>query len=156
MRDVCRALRDTDEMSEHTEYRLLPQPPSALEYLWLRHLAGLRPKSEAQAGGAVTGSWSFCHVRTSTGEAVAMGRVIGDGGWYFHLADVATSPPYQRRGLGLRVARWLLDDIGQRAPDGAYVSLIASVAGGRLFEQLGFSDVVAPAGRGMQLVLPAG
>ena len=116
----------------------------------------MRSKTEAQALGAVTGSWSFCHIRSPAGETVAMGRVIGGGGWYFHLADVATSGPHQRRGLALQVARWLLDDIRQRAPDGAYVSLIASVTGGRLFEQLGFSDVVAPAGRGMQLVLPAG
>jgi hypothetical protein len=149
-------LRDTEEMSEQTAYRLLPQPPSPLEYLRLRQQAGLRPKTEAQALGAVTGSWSFCHIRSPGGETVAMGRVIGDGGWYFHLADVATSPPHQRRGLALEVSRWLLDDIRRRAPDGAYVSLVASVAGGQLFEQLGFSDVVAPAGRGMQLVLSSG
>ena len=32
-----------------------------------------------------------------------MGRVIGDGGWYFTIAEVVTGPPYQGRGLGRRV-----------------------------------------------------
>ncbi|WP_370260313.1 hypothetical protein [Cryobacterium sp. TMT3-29-2] len=31
-----------------------------------------------------------------------MGRIIGDGGWYFHIADMATLPEFQGRGLGRR------------------------------------------------------
>jgi hypothetical protein len=28
-----------------------------------------------------------------------MGRVIGDGGWYFHVVDMAVLPEHQRRDL---------------------------------------------------------
>jgi GNAT superfamily N-acetyltransferase len=56
-----------------------------------------------------------------------MGRSIGVGGWYFHLADMATHPDHQRRGLGRRVIEWLLDDIRARAPSGAFFSLIAPI-----------------------------
>ena len=48
-----------------------------------------------------------------------MGRVIGDGGWCFTLAELVTSPPYQHRGLGGRVLDWLLTQIRLRAPAGA-------------------------------------
>ena len=84
-----------------------------------------------------------------------MGRAVGDGGWYFHIADIVTSPYHQRRGLGQRVVDWLLDQIQTRSPDGAYVSLIAS-GSGALFRQVGFEDVAAPQGVAMQLVVSAG
>ena len=37
------------------------------------------------------------------GQPPARGRVIGDGGWYFHIADMATLPEHQGRGLGHRL-----------------------------------------------------
>jgi hypothetical protein len=74
-------------------YELHPLPPSIDDYLYLREVAGLSPKTVEQARGAVANSWAFCHVReTISGRAVAMGRTLGDGGWYFHIADMATAP----------------------------------------------------------------
>lgn len=40
-----------------------------------------------------------------------MGRVIGDGGWYFHIIDMAVLPEHQHRGLGNAILTWLLDRI---------------------------------------------
>lgn len=37
-----------------------------------------------------------------------MGRIIGDGGWYFLIADMATLPEHQRKGLGSVVMKHLL------------------------------------------------
>ena len=45
-----------------------------------------------------------------------MGRIIGDGGWYFHVADMATLPDHQRRGLGVLVLSTLLERIAEHAP----------------------------------------
>jgi ribosomal protein S18 acetylase RimI-like enzyme len=36
-----------------------------------------------------------------------MGRTIGDGGWYLHIADIATDPAHQRRGIGRAVVAWI-------------------------------------------------
>ncbi|TSD64355.1 GNAT family N-acetyltransferase [Aeromicrobium piscarium] len=128
---------------------LLTGPPELEEYLRLRAASGLSPKRPDQGDAVLTGSWSFCHVRdVASGEAVAMGRTIGDGGWYFHLADIATDPRFQRRGLGRRVVGWLLDDIVARAPHDAYVTLLADAPGRRLYESLGFVPS-APASVGM-------
>src|SRR6185437_3031948 len=78
-------------------YELVPAPPSLAEYLALRRSSGLSPKTDAQGRGAIENSWAFCHVRDDRGTAVAMGRALGDGGWYFHIADMATDPEHQRR-----------------------------------------------------------
>ena len=114
-----------------------PLPPRLAEYQRLRADAGLPAKTDAQAVGALRGSWAFGHVRAA-GRVVAMGRVIGDGGWYFTLADLATAPEYQGRGLGSRVLEWLLAQISARAPVDPYVTLLADPPARDLFERAGF------------------
>lgn len=79
-----------------------------------------------------------------------MGRVIGDGGWYFHVADMATLPEHQGRGLGRRVLVDLLAQIRDVAPGGAYVTLMADAPGRRLYESMGFVET-APHSLGMRL-----
>ncbi len=82
-----------------------------------------------------------------------MGRVIGDGGWYFHVADMATLPDHQGRGLGRRVLVDLLAQIHDAAPSGAYVTLMADAPGRRLYESMGFVET-APHSLGMRLAPP--
>lgn len=138
-------------------YRMLLEPPTVDEYRRLRAVSGLSPKSEGQAEGAIAGTWTWRTVRleasagSDAGEAVAMGRVIGDGGWYFLVADMATLPEHQGRGLGKAVLRSLLAEIRERAEPGAYVTLTADPPGRRLYEAHGFEDV-APARTGMSLL----
>jgi GNAT superfamily N-acetyltransferase len=124
----------------HDGYTLIAEPPPLDDYLRLRRDSGLTPKNADQGRGALTGSWSFCHVRDADGTVVAMGRTIGDGGWYFHVADMATDPEHQRRGLGRAVLDWLIADIRGRAPEGAYVSLIADPPGVPLYQAVGLQD----------------
>ena len=127
---------------------LLNYAPTLGEYLTLRSAAGLSPKSPEQALGALTGSWSWCHIRDGEGQAVAMGRILGDGGWYFAIADMATMPGHQRQGLGRRILRRLVQDVRERAPQGAYLTLVADPPGVPLYSSVGFADV-APAQVGM-------
>jgi hypothetical protein len=68
----------------------------------LRSIAGLSPKSSDQGAGAMSSSWSFCHVIFAETTVVAMGRTIGDGGWYFHVYDMATHPDHQRKASAAR------------------------------------------------------
>jgi ribosomal protein S18 acetylase RimI-like enzyme len=130
-------------------YELRIGLPGVADYRRLRERSGLSPKDEAQAHGAVTGSWAGCHVvHTPTSTVAAMGRVIGDGGWYFHLADIATDPDHQRRGLGSCVLRHLLAAIDEAAPARPYVTLMADPPGRALYERFGFRES-APASVGM-------
>ncbi|EMR69542.1 putative gnat family n- protein [Eutypa lata UCREL1] len=130
--------------------------PSVEDYVHLRTASGLSPKTTAQATVALQNSWYGCYVTRAdegpAGKAVAMGRVIGDGGWYFHIADMAVLPDHQRRGLGDSVLKCLLAKIKTDAVPGvSYVSLMADGPGRKLYAKNGFVDGM-PASMGMTLV----
>lgn len=133
-------------------YRLVDGPPPTVEdYLLLRSASGLSPKTRAQADAGLHGAWAAVHVRHKTsGRTVGMGRVIGDGGWYFHVIDMAVLPEHQRLGLGDAVLTALLARIITAAPPGAYVTLFADPPGRRLYERHGFVET-APRSVGMRL-----
>jgi len=130
-------------------YRLVDGVPAVEEYLELRRGSGLTPKRRDQAAAALAGSWAAVHVVCEAGgPAVGMGRVIGDGGWYFHVVDMAVLPEHQRRGLGDAILTALLDRIRDGAPAGAYVNLLADPPGRKLYERHGFA-ATAPRSIGM-------
>lgn len=133
-------------------YTLHDAPPPLDRYLALRRDSGLSEKTEEQGSAALAGSWAFRHVTDPSGEVVGMGRVVGDGGWYFLIADMAVLPAHQGRGLGAQILDALLAEIRDRAPRGAWVTLTADPPGRRLYESRGFVDV-APAHTGMHLHL---
>ena len=136
----------------HQDYRLITAAPPVADYVRLRDEAGLSPKTEAQAAPALTGSWAWAHVEhRSTGEVVGMGRVLGDGGWYFHIADMATLPAHQGRGIGRAVITSLIDRIREHAPDDPYITLMADEPGRPLYRSVGFRDAMP---HSMGMVLP--
>ena len=134
----------------HDGYRLVMSAPALHDYLRLRRDAGLTPKTQAQARPALTGSWTFCRVDAEGGGTVGMGRVIGDGGWYFHIADMAVLPEHQRRGIGDAILTALLAEIRRAAPPDPYITLMADPPGRRLYARHGFV-ATAPASVGMRL-----
>ena len=136
------------------DYRLVMSPPAVADYLRLRHESGLSRKTKDQAGPALAGSWASCHVvHVATGQTVGMGRLLGDGGWYFHVLDMAALPEHQRRGIGDAILSALLTRVADSAPGGAYVNLFADPPGRRLYERHGFVPS-APGSIGMSLTLP--
>ena len=97
----------------HSGYRLVSGPPSVSDYLSLRLRSGLSPKAEAQAVPALKGGWCAYHVvHEQSGATVGMGR---DGGWYFHVIDIAVLPEHQRKGLGNMIMTAIMDPICQEA-----------------------------------------
>lgn len=132
-------------------FALSDEPPTLAEYVALRPAAGLSPITEEQGAPALTASWAWATVREeATGELLAMGRVLGDGGWYFHVADMATRPDRQRRGLGRAVLDRLLERIRAEAPPNPYITLMADEPGRPLYRALGFVET-APESLGMVL-----
>ncbi|TWS19312.1 GNAT family N-acetyltransferase [Tsukamurella asaccharolytica] len=130
-------------------FRLVAEPPPIADYVRLRADSGLAPRTEAQAAGALANSWRWCHVVVGD-EVVAMGRVLGDGGWYFHIADMATLPAHQGRGIGRAVLDWLIAEIRAAAPADPYITLMADAPGRPLYRKVGFVET-APRSLGMWL-----
>jgi len=76
-------------------------PATLDQYLNLRMPAGLSPRRPDQALAALDGGWAALHVvHQPTATTVGMGRRLGDGGWYFHVLDMAVLPDHHGRGLG--------------------------------------------------------
>jgi GNAT superfamily N-acetyltransferase len=122
-------------------YALHAGVPTPGDYLRLRQESGLTPRTREQAELALPGSWAACHVVVvEDGRTVGMGRLIGDGGWYFHVVDMAVLPAHQRRGIGDAILTWLLDRVREAAPPDAFVSLMADPPGRRLYARHGFTE----------------
>lgn len=55
---------------------------SVPDYVHLRSISGLSPKTTSQAAAVATGSWYGCYITFGDDlQPVGMGRIIGDGGW---------------------------------------------------------------------------
>jgi GNAT superfamily N-acetyltransferase len=130
-----------------SDYSLVARTPSIAEYRDLRRLAGLSEKSVAAAERGLPATL-FAVVVEAEGEAVGMGRVIGDGGTAYQVVDIAVLPAHQSKGLGKRIVAALVDWLHANAPKSAYVSLIADGPAKDLYAQFGF-EPTAPASIGM-------
>jgi ribosomal protein S18 acetylase RimI-like enzyme len=130
------------------DYALEDRPPTVDEYVRLRVDAGLSAKAPEAARVGLANTWFGVTVRLR-GEAVAMGRIIGDGGLFFEVVDIAVHPAHQRRGLGKRVMAALMAYLEANAPPSAHVMLLADGPAHKLYEQYGFR-ATAPASIGME------
>jgi predicted N-acetyltransferase YhbS len=129
------------------EYELVETTPSSADYHRLRIIAGLSPKS-AEAAAAGLPNTIYAVVIRKDGEAVGMGRIVGDRGLFFQIVDIAVDPKHQKQGLGKRIVGALVEHLHQTAPAGAYVSLIADGEAHRLYSLFGFRPT-APVSIGM-------
>jgi ribosomal protein S18 acetylase RimI-like enzyme len=128
-------------------YEVCRRAPSVDEYLRLRAAAGLSPFSGDAAAKGLAGT-VFAVVIQHGNVAVGMGRLIGDGGCFFQIVDIAVDPSCQGRGLGKAIMHELMTFVTDQLPDCAYVSLIADVPANRLYEKFGFAET-APRSLGM-------
>ncbi|MFF2528387.1 GNAT family N-acetyltransferase [Brevibacillus sp. NPDC058079] len=71
------------------------------------------------------------------GIAIEMGRIIGDGGCFYQIVDIAVVPEHQKKGLGKVIMQHLMDYLDKNAPKTAYVSLIADVPADQLTNSSG-------------------
>lgn len=124
---------------------LVDAPPTPEEHARLRDAAGMTPFPAASAPAGLAASWFAVTARAPSGEAVGMGRLIGDGALFLQVVDIAVDPAHQRRGIGTAILRRLLEHVDRHAPD-AYVSLVAEPAGRALYRRFGFVDVAPSLG----------
>lgn len=136
-------------------WELVERTPSPEEYLKIRIGAGCpRNQSLEAAKLGLPNSWFSLVIQlSSTGEAIAMGRIIGDGGLFFQVCDIAVLKEYQGRGIGKAIMNGIRTHIAKNiTATGAYISLLADGEACRLYEQYGFRRT-APASLGMSMTI---
>jgi GNAT superfamily N-acetyltransferase len=89
------------------------------------------------------------------GEVVGMGRVVGDGGCFFIVADIAVVPELQGRGLGRRIMAALDGWLRANVPETAYVNLVADGDAKHLYAKFGFVET-APHSVNMEYLMGPG
>lgn len=134
-----------------SELSLVLEIPAPGEYVVLRMAAGLSAMSEEAAVRGLPQSWCAVCVRDH-GELVGMGRLVGDGGLFMQMVDIAVLPAYQGHGWGRRIVAALMEQLRQRAPRGVVVTLLADGEASRLYESFGFRSSL-PRSQGMLLRL---
>jgi ribosomal protein S18 acetylase RimI-like enzyme len=116
-------------------------------------MGGSRKSAEAASAGLPNTLFGVLILKDK--QVVGMGRVVGDGGLFCQVVDIAVEPAHQRRGLGKAIVGKIVEHLKQSAPTGAHVSLIADGDAWHLYAQFGF-EPTAPASIGMALSIPEG
>ncbi|WP_110930224.1 GNAT family N-acetyltransferase [Paenibacillus bouchesdurhonensis] len=161
---------------EREQIRIVREAPDAENYAALRKQAGLSPRSQQGIRIGLSNSLFAVslyagnsgnvgkegnvghaghvghpgHAESAGEELVGMGRVIGDGGCFLQIVDIAVRPDYQGQGLGKLIMEELMNYLRNETPDGAYISLIADQPADKLYLKYGFR-YTAPESLGMYL-----
>lgn len=121
------------------DIELVERFPDVSDYCRLRALTGLSPKSEAAAACGLANTTYGVSLLCGD-EVVGMGRIVGDGGCFHFVVDIAVAPELQGRGLGKRIMVALDAWLRAHALDSAHVSLFADGAAKHLYAQYGFAQ----------------
>ena len=133
-----------------SDFKAIEEVASVEDFLRLRENAGLSPKTRELAERGLPNSLYGVQVKDGD-HAVAMGRVVGDGGLNFEIVDIAVEPAYQGKGLGRVVMQHIMAYLEQAALPKAYISLIGDEPA--FYERFGFKSV-RPASDGMYMLAP--
>lgn len=122
--------------------------PEPQDYIDLRLAGSLSSKSWEGAKVGLENSL-FSVSLWEQDSLVGFGRIIGDKGTVYQIVDVVVDPAYQGNGLGKKIMNELVSYLEEHAYCGAYVSLIADKPANKLYEQFGFTEVIAHGSTGM-------
>lgn len=112
--------------------------PTPDEHYTLRKDAGLTPPPRPDNEVSLKNTWYGITARVKgSGEAVGMGRIVGDGAIFLVVVDMAVSPTFQRRGIGQQIMERLVAHADKHAPN-AYLSLFSDPPGIKLYLRHGF------------------
>lgn len=130
---------------------LVERFPGIEDYLRLRAAAGMHAKTFEAASRALPNTLYGVSLLRD-GQAVGMGRVIGDNGCFFTIVDIAVVPELQGQGLGRRIMTALDAWLRAHVPESAYVTLVADGDAKYLYRKFGFVES-APVAVNMEYVM---
>lgn len=131
-------------------YEIREEIPSINTYIDIRLQAGLSRKSEEAAAKGLPNS-IFAVVVYFDGSPIGIGRIVGDGGCFFEVTDIAVVPEHQNKGVGKLIMEALVTYLQKNAPSTAYVSLMADHGTPHFYEKFGFTLSEMPKSSGMHM-----
>ena len=111
--------------------------PTFKEYNELRAAVGWHLTEKSSTTIALNKSL-FSIVVTSNGKIIGMGRIIGDG-LYYYIQDLIVHPEYQHKHLATEIMNKLMDYIQTTANKGAFIGLMATPGLEDFYNEFGFT-----------------
>lgn len=125
--------------------------PSLEDYNMLRDAVGWGHSDDASTKNGINGS-CYSILAKNEGKTIGMGRVFGDGGTFFIVADIIVLPEFQQKGVGKTIVRMIVEWLKDNCPKNGRVWLFAAKGRESFYEQFGFfSRPTEDFGAGMQL-----
>lgn len=131
-------------------YEIREETPSLDIYIDIRLQAGLSRKSEEAAAKGLPNT-IFGVVVYYEERPVGIGRIVGDGGCFYEVTDIAVIPEHQKKGVGILIMEALVAYFKENAPSTAYVSLMADHGTPHFYEKFGFTRSEMPKSSGMHM-----
>ena len=131
-------------------YELKEEIPSVETYISIRLAAGLSRKSVEAASIGLPNS-IFGVVVYCSDTPIGIGRIIGDGGCFFEITDMAVLPEHQRKGVGRQIMQALVQYLHTNAPSTAFISLHADHGTPEFYKKFGFKLAELPKSSGMYM-----
>ncbi len=126
-------LRSEREMSYHA----IQRTPTVEEYNRVRQAAGLSVKNPVAAErGLANTLFAVCIIHNET--VVGIGRVIGDGGLFYNIVDIAVVAEHQKQGVGKQIMKALMKYVEENALPSSIVCLMANKGVAPFYEKFGF------------------
>lgn len=110
------------------------------EFSAIRSSVGLSLLPPEQIKRAVKNSLYVVVARDTAGKAVAMGRLVGDGGYVYYLQNINVMPEYQGMNIGTLIIDNILDYIKKdKIPNTSVMVLLMSSKGAeKFYKRFGF------------------
>lgn len=103
----------------------------------MRRAAGLSVKDETAAARGLSNTlFAVCIVQNEV--VVGIGRIIGDGGLFYDIVDIAVAAQHQQKGVGKMIMDSLMSYIDANAPPSSLICLMANKGVAPFYEKYGF------------------
>lgn len=81
---------------------------------------------------------AFCVVAYADNELAGMGRIVGDQGFVYFIADIIVKPEYQKKKIGFMIMNHIMEYLEENAPENSYITLMAAKGKEEFYEKFGF------------------
>ncbi|MEJ1240478.1 GNAT family N-acetyltransferase [Chryseolinea sp. T2] len=114
--------------------------PSVEEYISLRRSVEWPLFDEGAVSKALDNTLFSAVAMNEKGEAIGMGRVIGDDVVYFHIQDVIVRPEYQGQRVGNALMTALLKYVDGKSMANSNIGLMCSKGREPFYKEFGFIE----------------